>query len=123
MIPTRTTAVHMGLAQHRCPPMSLVHPRASGADPPKWLGADQRDHRLLLLLSTCLSLPLMHRPQISYGWPPAQYWCPLSLLWASFHTTFLDSRIEPNSNLSDSWWRCLQHASEGRAIDVSVDQA
>src|SRR5260370_4423000 len=57
MIPTRTAAAHMGLAHHRCPLMSRVHPRASGADPPKWLGADRRDHRLPLPLSTCLSLP------------------------------------------------------------------
>src|SRR5260370_37599091 len=58
MIPTRTAAAHMGLAHHRCPLMSRVHPRASGADPPKWLGADRRDHRSLLPLSTCLSLPV-----------------------------------------------------------------
>src|ERR1700675_120117 len=57
MIPTRTAAAHTDLAQHRCPLMSLVHPQSSGADPPKWLGADQSDHRLRLLLSTCLILP------------------------------------------------------------------
>src|SRR5258708_2316501 len=54
---------------------------------------------------------------------PALYWCPLSLLWASLHTIFLGLKIELNSNLSDSWWRCLQHASERRVIDVSVDRA
>ena len=61
----------MGLAQHRCPLMSLVHPRASGADPPKWLGADQKDHRLPLPLSTCLSLPTGPWPANFLRLPPA----------------------------------------------------
>src|SRR5260370_11359692 len=71
MIPTRTEAAHMGLAQHRCPLMSWVHPRASGADPPKWLGADQKDHRLPLPLSTCLSLPTGAGPANFLRLPPA----------------------------------------------------
>src|SRR5713101_2572419 len=71
MIPTRTAAAHMDLAQHRCPLMSLVHPRASGADPPKWLGADQKHHRLLLPLSTCLTLPTGAWPAKFLRRPPA----------------------------------------------------
>jgi hypothetical protein len=45
------------------------------------------------------------------------------LLFESFHRTFPDLEIELQGDLSDAWWRCLQHVSEGRTINVSVDRA